>query len=178
MIVCVLGDLGEISVKLFFERRVSRSASERDHKSTHPLMLAVLSILAMVALPTSAIALQFTNYTTANGLGNNLVYGVFASESTVYAATFGNGTTGGLSISTNGGGTFTNYTTANGLDRNNVQSVYAVGSTIYAGTFGGLSISTTPTTQAIPSLSEWTQLMLGLMVMMLIGWHFHRERSY
>jgi hypothetical protein len=31
---------------------------------------------------------------------------------------------------------------------------------------------------SIPSLSEWTQLMLGLMVMMLIGWHFHRERSY
>ena len=31
---------------------------------------------------------------------------------------------------------------------------------------------------AVPTLSEWTQLMLGLMVMMLIGWHFHRERSY
>ena len=36
----------------------------------------------------------------------------------------------------------------------------------------------TPTAQAVPSLSEWAQLMLGLMVMMLIGWHFHRERSY
>ena len=31
---------------------------------------------------------------------------------------------------------------------------------------------------SIPSLSEWAQLMLGLMVMMLIGWHFHREPSY
>ena len=31
---------------------------------------------------------------------------------------------------------------------------------------------------AIPSLSEWSQLLLGLMVMMLIGWHFHRERSH
>jgi hypothetical protein len=31
---------------------------------------------------------------------------------------------------------------------------------------------------SIPSLSESTQLLLGLMVMMLIGWHFHRERSY
>jgi hypothetical protein len=30
---------------------------------------------------------------------------------------------------------------------------------------------------AVPTLSEWTQLLLGLMVMMLIGWHFHRERS-
>lgn len=30
----------------------------------------------------------------------------------------------------------------------------------------------------IPSLSEWTQLLLALMVMTVIGWHFHRERSY
>ena len=36
----------------------------------------------------------------------------------------------------------------------------------------------TPTAQAIPSLSEWAQLMLGLMVLTMIGWHFHRERSY
>jgi hypothetical protein len=31
---------------------------------------------------------------------------------------------------------------------------------------------------SVPTLSEWTQLLLGLMVMMLIGWHFHRERGY
>ncbi len=31
---------------------------------------------------------------------------------------------------------------------------------------------------SIPSLSEWTQLLLALMLMTLIGWHFHRERSY
>ena len=30
----------------------------------------------------------------------------------------------------------------------------------------------------IPSLSEWTQLLLALMVLSAIGWHFHRERSY
>ena len=30
----------------------------------------------------------------------------------------------------------------------------------------------------IPSLSEWTQLLLALMTIMLVGWHFHRERSY
>jgi hypothetical protein len=34
------------------------------------------------------------------------------------------------------------------------------------------------TAQAVPSLSEWKQLMLGLMVMTVIGWHFHRERNY
>ena len=31
---------------------------------------------------------------------------------------------------------------------------------------------------SIPSLSEWTQLMLALMVISMLGWHFHRERSY
>jgi hypothetical protein len=36
---------------------------------------------------------NWTNYTTANGLGNNQVFGVYASGSSVYAAT-----NGGLSI--------------------------------------------------------------------------------
>ena len=35
-----------------------------------------------------------------------------------------------------------------------------------------------PTAQAIPTLSEWTLMLLGLMVISMIGWHFHRERSY
>jgi len=35
-----------------------------------------------------------------------------------------------------------------------------------------------PTPAPIPTLSEWAQLLLGLMVMTVIGWHFHRERSY
>ena len=30
----------------------------------------------------------------------------------------------------------------------------------------------------VPTLSEWAQLMLALLVMSVIGWHFHRERSY
>ncbi|MGA1018597.1 MAG: hypothetical protein ACO3YY_11520, partial [Phycisphaerales bacterium] len=37
---------------------------------------------------------SWTNYTTANGLGNNVVLGVYASGGTIYAATNG----GGLSI--------------------------------------------------------------------------------
>ncbi len=40
-----------------------------------------------------ANGLTFTNYTTANGLGNNIVLGVYASGSIIDAAT-----TGGLSI--------------------------------------------------------------------------------
>ena len=84
-----------------------------------------------------AVDLTFTTRTTSNGLGDNIVRGVYAVGSTVYAAT-GNG----LSISTNGGTTFTTKTTSNGLGYNSLWSVYAVGSTIYAGTnSGGLSIS-------------------------------------
>ena len=71
-------------------------------------------------------------------MGNNLVYGVYASGSTVYAAT-----SGGLSISTDGGSSFTNKTTTNGLGANSVNGVYVSGSTVYAATgVGGLSIST------------------------------------
>jgi hypothetical protein len=81
--------------------------------------------------------LSFTNRTTANGLGSNTVYGVYAVDSKVYAAT-----NGGLSISTDNGATFVNRTTANGLGNNTVNAVYAVDSKVYAATNGGLSIST------------------------------------
>jgi len=36
----------------------------------------------------------------------------------------------------------------------------------------------TPAPSAVPSLSEWAQLLLALMTITLVGWHFHRERSY
>ena len=83
----------------------------------------------------------FTNKTTADGLGSDNVYGVYADGLNVYAAT-----NGGLSISTNGGGSFTKKVTSNtgtpGLGSNNVYGVYTDGGTIYAATRGGLSIST------------------------------------
>ncbi len=80
---------------------------------------------------------NFSNRTTAHGLGNNFVNGVHAAGSTVYAAT-----SGGLSISTNGGISYANRTTADGLGSNSVNSVQAAASNVYAGTSGGLSIST------------------------------------
>ena len=103
-------------------------------------VIAVLLIPAVVCLATGfahSATLSFTTYTTANGLGNNSVNGVFASGNAIYAAT-----AGGLSISTNGGVSFTNYTTANGLGSNAVRDVFASGSAIYAATGSGLSIST------------------------------------
>ena len=35
-----------------------------------------------------------------------------------------------------------------------------------------------PTPSAVPTLSEWSQMLLGLLVMTLLGWHFHKQRSY
>ncbi|WP_461133151.1 T9SS type A sorting domain-containing protein [Spirosoma lituiforme] len=80
---------------------------------------------------------SYTNKTTANGLGDDLVRSVYANGNLVYV-----GTNGGLAISSDMGNTFINKTTANGLGSDGVLSVYAIGNTIYAGTFGGLSIST------------------------------------
>ena len=54
----------------------------------------------------------------------------------IYAAT-----TGGLSISTDGGMSFTNRTVANGLGSNSVNSILFQNNSIYVGTTGGLSIS-------------------------------------
>jgi len=102
------------------------------------LVATAASALSLAATPAAlANGLTFTNYTTSSGLGNNFVSGVYASGSIIYAAT-----SGGLSISTNGGSSFTNYTTSSGLGNNNVRGVYASGSNIYAATGGGLSIST------------------------------------
>jgi hypothetical protein len=69
-------------------------------------------------------------------LGRNDVRGVYASGNSVYVAT-----TGGLSVSTNGGTSYTNYTTADGLGKNFVRGVYASGNTIYAATDGGVSLA-------------------------------------
>jgi len=79
----------------------------------------VLLVSALI-LPASAASLSFINYTTSNGLVNNVVNRVYVSGSNIYA-----GTSGGLSISSNGGSSWTNYTTANGLAVNNVRGIYA-----------------------------------------------------
>jgi hypothetical protein len=46
--------------------------------------------LSLAATPAAlANGLTFTNYTTDSGLGNNFVWGVYASGSNIYAATGG-----------------------------------------------------------------------------------------
>jgi hypothetical protein len=103
------------------------------------LLATAASALSLAATPAAlANGLTFVNKTTADGLGGyNNVRGVYASGSSIYAATID-----GLSISTNGGTSFTNRTTANGLGSTDMRGVYASGSNIYAATASGLSIST------------------------------------
>ena len=117
------------------------------------LLATAASALSLAAAPAAlANPLTFTNKTTSNGLGNNSVRGVYASGSSIYAATSAGNGVGGLSISTNGGTSFTNYTTANGLGSNFMRGVYASGSSIYAATEGGLSIAqqSDPPPSAVP----------------------------
>jgi ABC-type phosphate transport system substrate-binding protein len=58
------------------------------------LLATAASALSLAATPAAlANPLTFTNYTTANGLGSNFMRGVYASGSSIYAAT-----SGGLSI--------------------------------------------------------------------------------
>jgi hypothetical protein len=58
------------------------------------LLATAASALSLAATPAAlANGLSFTNYTTANGLGSDIVVGVYASGSSIYAAT-----SGGLSI--------------------------------------------------------------------------------
>ena len=79
----------------------------------------------------------FNNYTTP-AIGSNSVWGVYAVGLNVYAAT-----SGGLSISTDGGANCSTRTAANaGLGSNYLQGVYVDGSNVYAATDNGLSIST------------------------------------
>ena len=103
------------------------------------LSLFLLSLLTTStwAQPNGPACGSYTNRSTAHGLGNNLVAGVYAQGSTIYAAT-----SAGLSISTDGGQSFANKTTTQGLGDNFVNGVYAQGSTVYTATNGGLSIST------------------------------------
>lgn len=79
---------------------------------------------------------QFTNRTTANGLGSNRVTGVFVSGSSVFAAT-----ENGLAISTNGGKSFTNKTTFTGLSSVKINDLFANGKGVYVATDQGMSVS-------------------------------------
>lgn len=108
------------------------------HSKRFGIILILLTLtFSLVNVTPAYAAWIFSNKTTVNGLGNNIVYGVYANSGVIYAATYG-----GLSISTDGGSSFVNRTTNEGLGSDFVYGVYASGGTIYAGTSNGFSIST------------------------------------
>lgn len=74
--------------------------------------------------------------TTSDGLGSNSVCDVFVENSIIYAAT-----SGGLSISTNGGLTWTNKNTSSGLPVSNVTKIKIINNVIYLASKTGLVIS-------------------------------------
>ncbi len=42
---------------------------------------------------------------------------------------------------------------------------------------GITTLSMAPTAKAIPTLSEWSQMLLGLMVLTMIGWQWRKQQS-
>ncbi len=71
---------------------------------------------------------SYIAYTTADGLGDDNINGVFALGSTIYTANYWTSPSsrGENSISGNGGSTWTTYSTANSnLPTNYVNSVYS-----------------------------------------------------
>jgi hypothetical protein len=80
--------------------------------------------------------LNFTEATTANGLGGNVVTAVAVRDSLLAAATLN-----GLSLSRDGGKSFINLTTLNGIGGNYVTCVSIQKGAIYAGTFDGFNYS-------------------------------------
>jgi hypothetical protein len=75
------------------------------------------------------------------------------------------------------------YDTANALESSAIIDEFrlysrALSAAEVAATWNvNLYSSPAPTAQAIPTLSEWTQLMLGLMVMMMIVWQWRKKQS-
>lgn len=99
------------------------------------LVFAALTafLLASASPALAQAAINFTNYTTANGLGGNVANSVYSSGSTIYVAT-----DGGLGISTNGGKNWTNTTFGSGvsIDTRGVYVPADATNWVYAATYG------------------------------------------
>ena len=102
--------------------------------------------------------IQWTNYTSTQGLPNYEVASIVISGSTWILGTLG----GGVSVSTNSGSSWTNSTTTQGLAGNFAYGVSLTGSNLYAASSGGagLSVSTSlgsswsSTTASEPIISQ------------------------
>ena len=114
------------------------------------------------------------DFTTINGTGSNKIARLNAdgTPDTTFSTNIGSGFNGGgfnngvfgVAFQSDGkiivGG---NFTTINGTTSNFIAR---------------LNGPPAPTAQAIPTISEWTLMLLGLMVMATLGWYWNRDRSY
>ena len=124
-----------------------------------------------------------------------------ANVATITTTNCGFGTYSQTTVNGSVGDTFTITSTASGCSfftssNTNVLTVANNGNTVInvpllvtlvgSGTaildFGFPAITVTvaapaPTAQAVPSLSEWAQLMLGLMVISMLGWQWRKQQS-
>jgi len=131
-----------------------------------------------------------TQFTTPNNppAGQSFPYGVFGFTATTtqpsvtITLTYPQALPAGTKVWKNINGTWLDWTNSVTISGNTIS--YAITDGGAGDADGAVNGSITdpmgpadPAT-AIPLFSEWAQLLLGLMVMMLIGWHFHRERSY
>ncbi len=91
-------------------------------------------VVGNVATPHGWAAYQSTNGLAADGV-NGIAVDADSSGQDLYVAT-----SGGVSISNNGGTTWSNYHSANGLSDNNVLGIALIDRTLYVLTAGGLAL--------------------------------------
>jgi hypothetical protein len=153
------------------------------------------AINATIGSGGSFISTQFTTPTNPPA-GQSFPYGVFGftaatntlGGSITITLTYPQALAAGSKIWKNINGTWLDYTSNVTFNQSRTTITYSV---VDGGPFDsdgvanqsvtdpiGPTIAAASTPSAVPSLSEWAQLMLGLIVMTVIGWHFHRERSY
>ena len=153
------------------------------------------AINATIGSGGSFISTQFTAPTNPPS-GQSFPYGVFGftaatntlGGSITITLTYPQALAAGTKVFKDINGTWLNYTSNVTFNQSRTTITYSV---VDGGPFDsdgvanqsvtdpiGPTITALSTSSAVPSLSEWTQLMLGLMVMATLGWHWNRERSY
>ena len=173
----VLLDLGGIAVKRF----VAALMVVGGLLMACPTMATIMSTTISDTPTGTTITLQGTITTVAGGAVTSTFYGGFY---------FDGGYVDPVEYPTNNSfvsnvaGTLTINVTITGLTCGTNYGTAATAWGLINGSydihFVAPDVSTAPcdAPASIPSLSEWAQMLLALMVLAMIGLHFHRDRSY
>ena len=152
------------------------------------------AINATIGSGGSFISTQFTAPTNPPS-GQNFPYGVFGftaatntlGGSITITLTYPQALAAGTKVFKDINGTWLDYTSNVTFNQSRTTITYSV---VDGGPFDsdgvanqsvtdpiGPTIAALSTSSAVPSLSEWTQLLLGLMVMMMIVWQWRKKQS-